>query len=76
MFCISVCDKPGDDSVKGVNIGIPSGIEDVKGFLHLVALGVHVDEAGGRGRGGVEEAVSEHVRVELPAPGEVLVLST
>lgn len=41
---------------------------------HLVALGIHVDETGeGRG-GGLKEAIPDHVRVDLLASCEVLLM--
>lgn len=41
---------------------------------HLVAPGIHVDETGeGRG-GGLKEAIPEHVRVELLALCEFLLM--
>lgn len=45
------------------------------GVVHLVALGVHVDEAG-YGERGVKEAIGEHVGVDLLALFEALVAST
>lgn len=43
---------------------------------HLVALGIHVDEAGEGSRGSLKEAISEHVGVELLAFCEAFVVGT
>lgn len=43
---------------------------------HLVALGIHVDEAREGCGGGLKEAISEHVSVELLASREVFLVET
>ena len=50
-------------------------IEHQKGIFHSVAFWVHVDKAGG-GYRRVEKGIGEHVRVELFAFAEILVVGT